>query len=110
MPAGLTYLDYALLIAAGLAALGGVSAAILARSKAVRSRFKAARLGRLSEPTCAVVGAAGVVFASLLASPVFGWAGAKGPMGALAILAVVAAIGSVALDLKHNDDDAEDES
>ncbi len=100
-----------MLTVAGFIAVGGVGALLLARPRAhAWLPFPGVEL--LSAPTRAVIGLACVVAAYLIASPVFGWTGVRGPMGAIAVLAGLAVVGSIALDAhdRRAASDEEDQS
>lgn len=109
MPGGFTILDTVLLIAAGVVAVGGVLALLLAR-KRFAGVLPVPGIHVLSEPSRAVIGVACVVAAYHLAAPVFGWSGLRGPMGAIAALAAVAAAGSIWMDVAHHRSENSEES
>lgn len=100
--------DTLLLILAAFVAVGGVAAILLARRAGRDSPLPIPGLHRLSPPTHAVLGVTLVILGSVIAAPVFGWTGFRGPFGALLALGVIASVGSIILDIINERDTPED--
>ncbi len=100
--------DTALLIAAAFVAVGGVAAILLARRAGHGSPLPVPGLERLSAPTHAVLGVTLVLLGRIIAAPVFGWSGVRGPFGMLLALGLIAGFGSIILDRMNERDSADD--